>query len=52
MKRLVKSLGTKEWTITIPAVRAVGNILSSKESQITDKVIEHGVFEYLTNILC
>lgn len=47
----MNSLGEKELVIFVPALRAVGNILTTNDPQIVQRAMWIGVVDKLTNIL-
>lgn len=44
-------MGSSEITIYVPALRAVGNILSTNDSRIIERCLWHGLIDKLTSML-
>lgn len=51
LPKVIESVGSKDFTHFIPAMRCLGNILTTNDADIIDRVIFEGGYDKLTNIL-
>jgi hypothetical protein len=51
LAKLIENVGSSELTIFVPALRAVGNIMTTNDPSIIERCIFCGVLEKLTAIL-
>jgi hypothetical protein len=51
LPKVIQSVGDKEFNIFVPALRALGNILTTNDHEIVERALFEGALDKLTTIL-
>jgi len=51
LPKIIENVGAKDFQLFVPALRAIGNILTTNDEEIIDRAIFEGVFDKLTTVL-
>jgi hypothetical protein len=51
LPKVMECLGSKEFNLFVPALRCLGNIVTTNDPEVVDRAIFEGAFERLTSIL-